>query len=58
MESSTSDTGLDPNLLLACPLAGIFYVSSYNQPLADAIRAGFERAIADGSYQQLVEDLI
>ena len=58
MESSTTDTGLDPNLLLAYPFAGFFYVSPDNQPLADAIRAGFERAIADGSYQQLVEELI
>ena len=58
MASSTSDTSLDPHLLLAYPFAGFFYVSPDNQPLADAIRTGFERAIADGSYQQLVEELI
>jgi hypothetical protein len=58
MASSTSDTALDPHLLLAYPFAGFFYVSLDNQPLADAIRTGFERAIADGSYQRLVEELI
>ena len=58
MASSTSDTSLDPHLLLAYPFAGFFYVSPDNQPLADAIQTGFERAIADGSYQRLVEELI
>ena len=58
MASSTSDTALDPHLLLAYPFAGFFYVSPDNQPLADAIQTGFERAIADGSYQRLVEKLI
>ena len=58
MASSTSDTALDPHLLLAYPFAGFFYVSPDNQPLADAIQTGFERAIADGSYQRLVEELI
>ena len=58
MASSTSDTSLDPHLLLAYPYAGFFYVSPDNQPLADAIQTGFERAIADGSYQRLVEELI
>ena len=58
MASSTSDTSLDPHLLLAYPFAGFFYVSPDNQQLADAIQTGFERAIADGSYQRLVEELI
>ena len=58
MASSTSDTALDPHLVLAYPFAGFFYVSPDNQPLADAIQTGFERAIADGSYQRLVEELI
>ena len=58
MASSTSDTVLDPHLLLAYPFAGFFYVSPDNQLLADAIQTGFERAIADGSYQRLVEELI
>ena len=58
MASSTSDTSLDPHLLLAYPFAGFFYVSPDNQPLADVIQTGFERAIADGSYQRLVEELI
>ena len=46
------------HLLLAYPFAGFFYVSPDNQPLAYAIQTGFERAIADGSYQRLVEELI
>lgn len=58
MEDTTSDTGLDPNLLIAYPFAGFFYVNRANQPLAEAIRVGFDRAIADGSYQKLVEELI
>lgn len=58
MASSTSDTSLDPHLLLAYPFAGFFYVSPDNQPLADAIQTGFERAMADGSYQRLVEEQI
>ena len=58
MASSTSDTALDPHLLLAYPFAGFFYVSPDNQPLADAIQTGFERAMADGSYQRLVEEQI
>ena len=58
MASSTSGTTLDPNLLLAYPYAGFFYVSPDNHALAYAIQRGFQRAIADGSYQQLVEELI
>ena len=58
MASSTSDTSLDPHLLLAYPFAGFFYVSPDNLPLADAIQTGFEQAIADGSYQRLVEEQI
>ena len=58
MASSTSDTDLGPSLLLAYPFAGFFYVSPDNQSLADAIQTGVARAIADGSYQQLLEELI
>ena len=56
--STAAGTDLDPNLLITYPFAGFFYVSPDNQSLADAIQLGFERAIADGSYQQLLEELI
>ena len=56
--STAAGTALDPNLLITYPFAGFFYVSPDNQSLADAIQLGFERAIADGSYQQLLEELI
>ena len=44
--------------MIAYPFAGFFYVSRSNPLLADAIRVGFERAIEDGSYQQLVDRMI
>ena len=55
---STSATVLDPNLLIAYPFAGFFYVSQSNAALAEALKIGFQRAISDGSYQRLVEELI
>ena len=58
VRSTTMATQLDPHLLIAYPFAGFFYVSRSNPVLAEAIRLGFERAIADGSYQRLVERLI
>ncbi len=58
VHSSTSDTVLDPHVLLAYPFAGFFYVSPNNEPLAAAIQQGFEAALADGSYQRLVEQQI
>jgi hypothetical protein len=56
--TTAEGTGLDPHLLIAYPFAGFFYVSPDNQALADAIQLGFERAIDDGSYQRLLEELI
>lgn len=58
VQASTAETLLDPTLLIAYPFAGFFYVSRSNQPLAAAIKDGFEKAIADGSYQRLLEELI
>lgn len=58
VRGATMATVLDPNLLIAYPFAGFFYVSRSNPALAEAIQTGFERAIADGSYQALVEELI
>ena len=49
---------LDPHLLIVYPFAGFFYVAPENTVLADAIESGFERVIADGSYQRLVEQSI
>ena len=49
---------LDPHLLIVYPFAGFFYVAPENTELAAAIQTGFERVIADGSYQRLVEDVI
>ena len=46
---------LDPYLLVAYPFAGFFYVSPGNKELADAVTAGFEEIMRDGSYQQLLE---
>ena len=58
VRDTAASTQLDPHLLIAYPFAGFFYVSRSNPALADAIQLGFERAIADGSYQMLVEQLI
>ena len=49
---------LDPNVLVAYPFAGFFYVSPDNKELADAVTAGFEKIIRDGSYQQLLESQV
>lgn len=46
---------IEPHLLIAYPFAGFFYVNPDNDALAEAIALGFERAIADGSYQALLE---
>ena len=51
---NSSSIMLDPHLLIAYPFAGFFYVNPSNEALAEAIRIGFERAIADGSYQKLL----
>ena len=58
VRSVTTNTVLDPHLLIAYPFAGFFYVGPDQQALANAIRIGFERAIADGSYQRLLEESI
>ena len=48
---------LDSHLLIIYPFAGFFYVAPENTALAGAIQIGFERVIADGSYQRLVEEV-
>ena len=49
---------LDPHLLVVYPFAGFCYVAPVSTELADPIQTGFERVIADGSYQRLVEEAI
>ncbi len=49
---------LDPHVLVVYPFAGFFYVSPDNMELADAVTAGFEEIIRDGSYQQLLESQV
>ena len=49
---------LDPHLLIVYPFAGFFYVAPENTELAAAIQTGFERVIADGSYQRLLDEAI
>ncbi len=58
IRASTNRTVLDPYLLIAYPFAGFFYVAPDNQPLADAIRSGFQRAKEDGSYQELIDQTV
>ncbi|WP_392345451.1 hypothetical protein [Parasynechococcus sp.] len=47
---------LDPHLLIVYPFAGFFYVALESTELVAAIQTGFERVIADGSYQRFVEE--
>lgn len=49
------DAVVDPHLLIAYHFAGFFYVSRNNPALAAAIQTGFRRAMADGSYQRLLD---
>ena len=58
VRASTSRTVLDPYLLIAYPFAGFFYVDPDNERLAQAIRSGFERAMEDGSYQELIDQTV
>ncbi|MEB3323033.1 MAG: hypothetical protein VKI81_09450 [Synechococcaceae cyanobacterium] len=46
---------LEENLLLAYPFALMYYVHPDNAALAEAIRTGLERAIADGSHRRLLQ---
>ncbi len=46
---------LDPHLLIVYLFAGFFYVAPESTELAAAIQIGFERVIADGSYQLLLK---
>lgn len=50
-----SNAEVDPNIMIAYPFAGFFHVSPQNNRLATAIDRGFRRAIANGSYQKLLE---
>ena len=49
---------VDPYIHIVHPAAWIYYVNENNQPLHDAVVAGFERALEDGSYAELLEERI
>ena len=49
---------LDPQQWIFYPFAGLFYVAPENTELAVAIQTSFERVIAYGLYQRLVEEAI
>ena len=49
---------LNAQLLIVYPFAGFFYMAPENTMLAGAIQIGFERVIADSSYQHSVEEAI
>ena len=49
---------LDPHPLIVYPIAGFFYVAPDDRELGVAIQTGFERLIADGSCQHLVQEAI
>ena len=49
---------LDPHLLIGCLFVGFFCVAPESSDLAVEIQTGFERVIADGSCQRLVEEAI
>lgn len=50
-----SGIDLDPYLVLHYPTAKYFFVNRANTVLAEVVRGGFEKAIADGSFQRLFE---
>ena len=49
---------LDPHLLIVYSFASFFCVALESTELAAAIQNGFERVIADSSYQRLVEEAV
>lgn len=46
---------VDPYIHIVHPAAWLYYVNADNQRLFDAVETGFDRALADGSYAQLLE---
>jgi hypothetical protein len=49
---------VDPYIHIVHPAAWIYYVNEKNQRLHDAVVAGFERAMEDGSYARLLKERI
>jgi hypothetical protein len=49
---------IERNLLLAYPFALVFYVHPENERLAAVIERGLRRAIADGSYRDLIDEAV
>jgi len=56
--SAVSKIAIDKHLLIAYPNAFVFVVNSNNDRLKHALQQGFERALADGSHQKLLETMI
>jgi ABC-type amino acid transport substrate-binding protein len=54
-EAGFSHISIDPTLLIAYPNAFIFVVNEKNSRLKAALERGFERAMADGSLQRLLQ---
>tara|TARA_R110002073_G_scaffold84612_8_gene201928 strand:+ start:31955 stop:32899 length:945 start_codon:yes stop_codon:yes gene_type:complete len=48
------DLSIEKNLLLYYPTASYFFVSKNNPALAERLRTGLEKAIADGSFETLL----
>lgn len=48
------EIGIEQSLLLYYPLAMYFFVAPDNQALHDALQEGLDKAIADGSYHELL----
>lgn len=54
-EAGFSQVSIDPTLLIAYPNAFVFVVNAENRRLQTALERGFERAMADGSLQRLLQ---
>ena len=54
-EGGFSNVSIDSTLLIAYPNAFVFVVNKHNRRLLKALELGFERAMADGSLQRLLQ---
>lgn len=55
-EAGFSQVSIDPTLLIAYPNAFVFVVNAENRRLQLALERGFERAMAEGSLQRLLQE--
>lgn len=56
--SDIAQIDIDDHLIITYPNAFVFVVNSQNDKLKHALRHGFERAIADGSHQKLLQNVM